>query len=149
MSKVLKPDASTVGKKSAIFFEDGHLGLQITGYIEPVPFDGASPAHQVLESLQDQLPRLLEYAKGRIASAILAADGKTVDPYALADHAAFMNARRFTRMREQGVITEEMVAKVDADLKDDEVMLVPNPDKGHGQFTAEAKPGAEPPQPSV
>ena len=149
MSEQVKPEVSTVGKKSAIFFEDGYLGLEITGYIDPVPFDSASPAHQCLEALQDQLPRLLEYAKGRIASAVLAADGKTVDPYSLADHAAFMNARRFTRMREQGVITEEMVLKVDADLKADEVLLVPNPEKGQGQFTAPVEPGATPPKPDL
>lgn len=147
MSEALKPEASTLGKKSAIFFEDGALGLEITGYIDPVPFDGASPAHQTLEALQDQLPRLLEYSKGRIASAILAADGKTVDPYALADHAAFMNARRFNRLREWGEITEKMIQRVDAALKADEVMLVPDPAKGQGAYTTKpAEPGATPPE---
>ena len=147
MSEALKPDVSTIGKKSAIFFQDGALGLEITGYIDPTPFDGASPAHQALEALQDQLPRLLEYTKGRIASAILAADGKTVDPYALADHAAFMNARRFNRLREWGEITEKMIERVDMALKADEVMLVPDPAKGHGAYTAKpAEPGATPPE---
>lgn len=138
-SKKMQPEVSTLGKKAAIVFEDGALGLDITGWIDPVPFDNASPAHQTLQALQDQLPRLLEYSKGRVASAMLAAEGKMVDPYALADHAAFNNALRFNKLREMGLITQAMVDKADATLEAEKVMVVPKPDGDFSNTTGKPR----------